>query len=264
MVSMKDLREGGTNLVKTATVLGITITDISVEQLLQEISVAMVKNRRLTIGHVNIYAMNLACQNQSLQEALLDFDIVYCDGFGVKLGAILLGQTIQHRLTAPDFLNQLCQGLLRSNQSLFLLGSQPGVADKAAARLTANHPGLQIAGSQHGFFDHGRDSADNQAVIARINQSQASLLLVGFGMPKQELWVQENRSQLSTPVVMTVGALFDTVSGTIPRAPRLLTDHGLEWLARLVIEPRRLWKRYIIGNPVFFVRIVGQRWQQRK
>jgi N-acetylglucosaminyldiphosphoundecaprenol N-acetyl-beta-D-mannosaminyltransferase len=127
-----------------------------------------------------------------------------------------------------------------------------------------NIPGLEIAGIQHGYFDKTAGSSENEAVVALINQVKPDILVIGFGMPLQERWLLENWDRLDAKVAIPIGAGFDYLAGVTPRAPRWMTDHGLEWLGRLIIEPRRLWKRYIIGNPLFFYRLVKYQLRLRK
>jgi N-acetylglucosaminyldiphosphoundecaprenol N-acetyl-beta-D-mannosaminyltransferase len=185
---------------------------------------------------------------------------VFCDGFGVKWGARLAGQPPPQRYTPPDWIDPLCGACAQRGLSLFLLGDKAGTVEKAAHTLQARHAGLRIAGWQHGFFDK-RAGAENDAVIRAINAAQPDVLLVGFGQPAQELWLDANWAALEAPVAMTVGALFSYVAGDVRRAPRWMTEHGLEWLGRLLIEPRRLWQRYLIGLPVFFARVLMARFR---
>jgi N-acetylglucosaminyldiphosphoundecaprenol N-acetyl-beta-D-mannosaminyltransferase len=100
---------------------------------------------------------------------------------------------------------------------------------------------------------------ENREVVARINRAVPDILLVGFGMPLQEKWIAENRAGLDASVIMTVGAAFDYLAGEVRRAPRWATTRGLEWLGRLLVEPHRLWRRYLIGNPLFFWRVFLQK-----
>jgi N-acetylglucosaminyldiphosphoundecaprenol N-acetyl-beta-D-mannosaminyltransferase len=133
------------------------------------------------------------------------------------------------------------------------------VADKAAANLKARYPDLRIVGTHHGYFDKTQGCAENEAVIEQINTVKPNILIVGFGMPLQERWLMENWDRIDANVALTGGAVFDYVSGELRRAPRWMTENGLEWLGRLIIEPRRLWKRYLIGNPIFLWRVLKQR-----
>jgi N-acetylglucosaminyldiphosphoundecaprenol N-acetyl-beta-D-mannosaminyltransferase len=143
--------------------------------------------------------------------------------------------------------------------SLYFLGGRPSVAREAARRLIESYPDLKIAGVRHGYFDHSAGSTQNEAVVAEINAAAPDILLVGLGMPLQERWLMENRERIGAGVVLTGGAVFDYVSGGLRRGPRLLTDNGFEWLARLFVEPRRLWRRYLVGNPLFLLRVLKQR-----
>ena len=120
-------------------------------------------------------------------------------------------------------------------------------------------PNLGIVGIHHGYFDHTSGSSENETVIQQINAANPDVFVVGFGMPLQEWWLKENWDRVNADVAITLGAIFDYVSGELRREPRFLTDNGFEWLARLFIEPRRLWRRYMVGNPVFLMRVLVQR-----
>ena len=166
----------------------------------------------------------------------------------------MTGQQLDHRFTPPDWIDQLCQSAVDEQWTLFFLGSEPGVAKLAGEKLIARHPGLKID-SHHGYFDHF--GSENEFVLDRINQSGAQVILVGMGMPLQERWIKRNKRQIQNSFVfLPVGALFNYVAGTVRRGPHWLTDHGFEWLTRLFFEPKRLWQRYLIGNPIFFARLL--------
>lgn len=143
--------------------------------------------------------------------------------------------------------------------TFYFLGGRPGVAQKASQRLKEHSPDLRIVGIHHGFFDKTPGSSENDKVVHMINRVKPNILIIGFGMPMQERWLMENWDQIEANVVITAGAILDYVSGTLRRGPKWMTDHGFEWLARMIIEPRRLWKRYIIGNPLFVWRVLKQR-----
>ena len=136
---------------------------------------------------------------------------------------------------------------------------RPGQIEAAVRDKLAAYPDLEIVGFRHGYFDHSAGSPENEAVVEEINAAAPDILLVGLGMPLQERWLMENWQRLDVRVALTGGAVFDYVSGRLRRGPRLLTDNGFEWLARLLVEPRRLWRRYLIGNPLFLLRVLKQR-----
>ncbi len=240
-------------------IFDVNVTALTLEDLLAEIRMAIYKQQHLAIGNVNIYALNLICDHHDLVDVFKSFDIIFCDGFGVKIGAAILGYHIPARFTPPDFIDDIMAILKKATSSVYLLGAEPGVAEKAAIKLQESTPGLDVAGCFHGFFNKDPGSEENESVVERINSANPGVLLVGFGMPLQEEWLAKNWDRLNANVVLTVGALFDTLSGNIPRAPRFITDHGFEWLARFLIEPKRLWKRYLIRNPLFFLRIFHQK-----
>src|SRR5205807_3872129 len=200
------------------------------------------------VMYVNAHVVNQAQVTPGLSEALRKADLVYCDGYGVRLAARVLNRPVPHRMTGADWIWGLARLCELAGHPLYLLGSEPPIARKAAARLRHRYPQLDVVGAHHGFFD--LDSPHNERVIEHINAHRPRIVLVGMGTPKQELWVDRYADRLDGAVVWTVGALFDIVSGLVPRTPRWLADIGLEWIFRLAIEPQRMWRRYLLGNPV--------------
>ena len=210
--------------------------------------------RARQVMYVNAHVLNQSQEHGELRAALEAADLVYCDGYGVRLAAKALQVEIPHRMTGADWINDLaalCEG---GGESLYLLGCEPGVTARAAEKLRRDHPGLRIVGSHHGYFEPG--SPHDDRVIEDINERRPDIVLVGMGTPKQELWVQHNAERLDADVLWTVGSLFDYVSGRLPRAPSWLADNGLEWIFRLAVEPQRMWRRYLLGNPVFISRVL--------
>jgi len=127
-------------------------------------------------------------------------------------------------------------------------GVSPGVADQAALKLITKYPQLLIVGTYHGYFDKTHGSQENELIVQAINRLDVDILLVGMGMPVQEKWLKENWPRLNCRVALPIGAAFDYLAGTTRRAPHWLTDHGFEWLGRLLVEPGRLWRRYVVGT----------------
>jgi N-acetylglucosaminyldiphosphoundecaprenol N-acetyl-beta-D-mannosaminyltransferase len=222
-------------------------------ELLQTISTWATEGVTRRVMYVNAHVVNQSRAIPGLGDALRDADLVYCDGYGVRLAARMLGMPVPHRMTGADWIWGLATLCELSGHSIYLVGSEPPLARQAAAVLRSAHPRLDVVGAHHGYFD--LDSPHNERVIEDINARAPAIVLVGMGTPKQELWVDRYADQLSGSVVWTVGALFDYVSGHTPRAPRWLADNGLEWIFRLAIEPSRMWRRYLIGNPIFLTRI---------
>jgi N-acetylglucosaminyldiphosphoundecaprenol N-acetyl-beta-D-mannosaminyltransferase len=208
------------------------------------------------VMYVNAHVLNQSRERPALRRALETADLVYCDGYGVRLAAQALDAEVPHRMTGADWVWGLAALCEAADQSIYLLGSEPGVAAQAARRLHRWYPRLRIAGTHHGYFEPG--SAHDERVIEDINARRPDIVLVGMGTPKQELWVEHNAGSVDASVLWTVGALFDVVSGRVPRAPAWLADNGLEWIFRLAIEPQRMWRRYLLGNPVFVSRVMAQ------
>lgn len=208
------------------------------------------------VMYVNAHVLNQSQERPELRAALQDADLVYCDGYGVRVAARALELPTPHRMTGADWIWSLAALCQHRDLSIYLLGSEPGIAAEAAARLTRWYPRLRIAGTHHGFFEIGSPHAER--VVEDINARRPDILLTGMGTPKQERWVTEHADRVDAGVLWTVGALFDYVSGRIPRAPGWLADNGLEWIFRLGIEPQRMWRRYLIGNPMFLGRVLHQ------
>jgi N-acetylglucosaminyldiphosphoundecaprenol N-acetyl-beta-D-mannosaminyltransferase len=246
---MSARRAGQALAFPAARLLGVRLDLISLHDLLSAVTNAVRRGTRLTVMYVNVHCMNVAAADPHYAGILERADIVYCDGTGVKLAAALLGVRVPQRMTGADWIHDLARRAVEEDLSLFLLGGAPGSAADAGARLLADYPGLRVAGMLPGY-DLGPHTLDS------IRAARPDILLVGMGTPTQEAWVDQNRQELDVPVVWAVGALFDFVGGRLRRGPAWMTEHGLEWLCRLVVEPRKLWRRYIFGNPRFMARVV--------
>jgi N-acetylglucosaminyldiphosphoundecaprenol N-acetyl-beta-D-mannosaminyltransferase len=200
---------------------------------------------------VNANLVNLVHTDPAVAAAVHEAQLAYPDGKSVVWAAQALGWPVPERLATTDLVGSLCDLLVERGASVFLLGGEPGLAAEAAADLERRHPGLQIAGTEHGFHP----AAAEPQLIERINASRAQVLLVGLGDPLQQLWVARNRSALDATAVLTCGGLFNWITERHPRPPQWVVNAGLEWAWRLLLEPRRLWRRYLIGNPVFLARL---------
>jgi N-acetylglucosaminyldiphosphoundecaprenol N-acetyl-beta-D-mannosaminyltransferase len=225
--------------------------------LLQIIEKLVLYKKKSKIMYLNIHVVNEAFKNKRLKEILNSADILYCDGEGVRIGAEIFGKHIPHRMTGADWIYDLCNMCEKKGLSLFIVGARPGVTETGIHVLKTRFPKLKIAGYHHGYFN--KYGTENDAVINTINKSKVDILLVGFGTPLQETWMDENFKSLNVPVIWAMGAVMDYVSGTVRRAPAWIHKNGMEWLFRLYLEPGRMWKRYFIGNAVFFYRILKER-----
>ncbi len=239
--------------------LGVRIRDTPLSEAVRFLIETAQQHISLTAGFVNADCLNQAYRDTEYRSILNGFDVIFADGSGIRLACRLNRWDIPNNVNGTDLFPLLCEALTETGLSLYLLGGQPDVAAIAAANMQQKYPQLKIAGTQHGYF-----KADElPAVLQQINQSGAAVLLVGFGAPAQERWLQTHRDTLTIPVRLGVGGLFDYYSNRIPRAPLWLRKLGLEWTWRLLQEPSRLWKRYILGNPLFIFRVLTERYLKR-
>lgn len=249
-----DLLGDKTALIPVFTIFDVNLFFLDKSQILEIIQRSLCSSQKAVINNANIHALNLSFNNIEFKQVLNKSQLVFCDGYGLVLAARLAGvKGALTRSTPPDFIEDICHWCEENSRSLFFLGGIPGVALKATELLQLKYPKLKIY-SHHGYFDKQKNSEGNRVVINEINKIKPDLLLVGFGMPEQELWIEENKQILDVKIFMSVGGAFDYISGYKLRAPQFLSNNCLEWLWRLVLEPRRLWRRYILGIPLFFYR----------
>jgi len=187
-----------------------------------------------------------ARRNSAFRRVLAAADMATPDGFGLLLAARLRGNAFRGRVTGVALAELIAGRAAERGWSLFLLGAAPGVAERAAAMLQRNHPGLRIAGCYAG--SPRRD--EEPAIRARISAAQPTVLLVAYGHPAQELWIARNQPLLRVPVAIGVGGVFDYLAGETPRAPAWMRRFGLEWLYRLIRQPQR-WRRILVAVPLF-------------
>ncbi len=261
MLSSRDVsdREASRWGASRVELLGIPIDPVTPEVLLTRVSeTAEASDRARLFFCLNVNYVNLAQGDPEVLKCFRGADTVYADGMGVVWGARLLGYSLPAKITVTDFVDPLCAKAVERGYSVFLLGGRPFSVEESGRRLTARYPGLQIVGMHHGFFTQ----YDEASLVKTIRNAAPKILLVGLGAPRQERWLMHYRTALPPCAALTCGALFDFVWGGLPRAPRWLTEHGLEWVWRLRIEPRRLWRRYLVGNPVFLFRVLRTRWHR--
>lgn len=207
------------------------------------------------VSFVNPACVNIAARDRGYRRLLSRAALVLPDGIGIKMAADLLGVPLKQNVNGTDLFPRLCQLLEARDASLFLLGGQPGVAEKVAEVIRGQWPRLRIAGVRDGFFG----VAEEGEVAAGVRASGADVVLVARGVPMQDVFIDRHLHQLGVRVAMGVGGLFDFVSGRINRAPAWMRDSGLEWIYRLLQEPSRMWRRYLVGNFSFLGRMLLQR-----
>ncbi len=236
------------------TILGITVASIGWEEAIALLKRVLAERRFTKVSFLNAHNANTACVDQAFATALEDF-LMLPDGIGVDIAAKLLyGSPFPANLNGTDFVPAF---LKATNQPLRvgLLGAKLQNADAAARKLASLAPQHAFMVIHDGFF--GAD--EEEKILDLIKSKRLDILLVAMGVPRQELWIARNITPEHCTLPIAVGALLDFLSGAVPRAPLFLRRIRLEWMFRLVLEPGRLWRRYVVGNPVFLARVLRQK-----
>jgi N-acetylglucosaminyldiphosphoundecaprenol N-acetyl-beta-D-mannosaminyltransferase len=211
----------------------------------------------------NAHHVVLLQDDPRLREIYNEAFLVVPDGVPLLWSARWLKQPLNGRVNGTDLFEKLCAVAAERSLSVYLLGGREGAADAAAARLRERHPNLIVGGTYCPPFGFERDAAESAKIVDQINAARPDFLFVGLGAPKQEYWMHENRSQLRAKMALGIGVSFEFVGGVVARAPRWMQIVGLEWFFRLMCEPKRMWKRYLIGNARFCALVARQRFTMR-
>jgi len=195
----------------------------------------------------------LAKDSAELRQALGDARLVLPDGIGIIYAAKILGTSLKSRVPGIDFAMGLFERMAAEGKSVFLFGSKPGVAEEAARVLAERFAGLVIAGTHNGYFD------DDTPIVEAINAARPDLLLVCLGAPKQELWMSANAGRLDVGLMAGLGGSLDVISGNVRRAPDIWIKLNLEWLYRLIKEPRRIKRMSVL--PLFLLKVLAVRFR---
>jgi len=247
---------------KQVSVFGVTLDNVKMNQAVNWVVEkqpldkfqSYTNNNSTQIGYfVNAHSINTLNKNKQFKECLNSADALFADGSGMRMATKSAGFHLVANLNGTDMLPKICQAAAAQGKSIFMLGSQDKVAQQAAQNLQKQYPNLRIAGTHHGFFG-ADDEEKSMEMVAKINKSNADIVLVGFGSPQQEFWCQRYAQHLNSTTVLAVGGLFDYYSGQIKRAPLFMRELGLEWVWRLMQEPKTKFTRYVIGTPEFLIR----------
>lgn len=209
----------------------------------------------------NVDHVVLAETNEHFRSAYARAEVVLADGMPVVWGSRLLGDPLPERVSGADFVGPLLERAAQEGWRVYLLGGAPGVAEATAAILREK-PGVAVVGWDDGRISTQPDPERDAEVAKKIRGAQAQVLLVALGAPKQELWIDRMATELGPTVALGIGASLDFICGRVRRSPRWMSQAGLEWLFRLGQEPRRLWRRYLVNDPVFAA-ILLRSWRSR-
>lgn len=236
----------------------VTILSVRIDNVTYDDSIASVESFLREPGLHQIATVNpefvvVAQRNAEFQRVLNAAALNVPDGVGLMWASRRLGQPLRERVTGQEIVERMAALAADRGVRVFLLGAREGIAERAAAALTARHPGLQIAGCYAG----SPAAEEDDGIVARVNAANAQILFVAYGPPKQEMWIARNAPRLQgVAVAMGVGGTFDTLAGIVPRAPEWMRHAGFEWTYRLLREPRRLKRQMAI--PYFMWLVVTQ------
>lgn len=248
---------------KRVSMFGFTMDGITMDEAVERVF-GWVDRREGTCRYVvtpNVDHAVMFQHHAGLRQAYEDAGMILADGFPVVVAARLLGRRIPGRVPGSDLVPALFAAANPSRPlRVYLLGAAPGVAERAAARIHERWPNVKVVGTYGPPLGFEQRPDENEAILARVAVSQADLLVLGLGAPKQELWINAHRHAVQVPVALCVGATIDFLAGEKKRAPRWMQALGLEWCHRLLSEPRRLAKRYA-RDAWIFPQLVWREWR---
>lgn len=245
----EERKEGMSSSLKlhTVKVLGIDVFSVRMAQLLNICEEHIDSKKALLLGVVNVAKLVNCRKNIELQRSLTEADIVLADGLPIIWLSRMLGDPLPERVTGIDIMYELLKEANKKHYRVYFLGAQPEVLQTMIKTIQKDYPGIAIAGYRDGYFDKDEE----QDVAKNIKDSHADILFVGISSPKKENFLKNWLNFIDAPICHGVGGSFDILAGVTNRAPIWMQKCGLEWLYRLIQEPRRMWKRYLITNMIF-------------
>lgn len=241
----------------------VLLDPVTMNEAVDRVS-SMLEEPRERAAHVvtmNAQFVEIAHQEERFAKLMCRADLSVADGLSLVWASRCLGRLVPERVAGADLMVRLCEAAAMRGKTVYFLGGSPGAASRAASRLTQDLPHLSVVGVDcppTGFFDNPDECL---RVADRIESARPDLLFVGLGAPKQEYWI-ERHAHLPAKVMMGIGGSFEFIAGFRKRAPLVVQKMGFEWFWRLCLEPRRLWRRYLVGNSIFLFVVFRQWWNQ--
>jgi N-acetylglucosaminyldiphosphoundecaprenol N-acetyl-beta-D-mannosaminyltransferase len=226
---------------------GIPLHALRMNAVLACADVTIARRGRLLVGVVNAAKVVNMRRDPALRQAVLAADMILADGASIVLASRVLGRSLPERVTGIDLMTRLLQRGNERGYRVFCLGATDDVLDQVAGRIAADYPNLRLVGRRNGYYT----PAEEAAVADEIAAAHPDMLFVAMTSPKKELFLARWSARLNVPVCHGVGGAFDVLAGKVKRAPRAWQALGLEWLYRVLQEPGRLWKRYLVTNTLF-------------
>ncbi len=252
--------------INVEDILGYPVTtdtiDESVELIMSWITSAKTGSY---FACANPHSIVVSLKDRLFEEALKGADLLAPDGVGIIFASCISGGIIRQRITGSDMFHSLHRELnQRRNFSVFFLGSTAEILDNICVNMARDYPHINLAGMYSPPYKQEFSDEDNRLMIEAVNQTNPDVLWVGMTAPKQEKWIYQNRDKLNVKFIGAIGAVFDFYTGKVKRSHPIFQRIGLEWLPRLIQEPRRLWRRNFISGPIFIFRIIKERFKPNK
>jgi N-acetylglucosaminyldiphosphoundecaprenol N-acetyl-beta-D-mannosaminyltransferase len=226
-------------------ILGAYIDRVTLDEAVQRAREFVAAGRPHQIVTVNVDFLRLAQENTEFMGVINRSELAIADGMPLVWASRWMGDALPERVTGVELVDKCCEFAAEEGYRVFLLGGADGIPEAAAEILKSRHPRLQVAGTYSPPIGEFSDEEDRK-IVDMINAAQPHILLVAFGAPKQDIWIAQHRDQISVPLAVGVGGVFNFLTGRVKRAPAWMQDRGLEWLYRVLQEPRRLWRRYFL------------------
>ena len=232
--------------------IGIPLDNLSMSETIDKIENAVVCNEQIHHCVINAGKVVKMKNDKSLHESVINSDIINADGMGIVWAARLLGYKIKERVAGIDLMQNLVNLAQKKNYSCYFLGAKQDVVQKIVDNYTHKYSKEIISGYRNGYFDEEFEID----IIKQINETNTNFLFVAISSPKKEIFINKYKKELKNiNLIMGVGGSFDVIAGKVKRAPNLMQNMGLEWLYRFLQEPKRMWRRYLIGNIKFLILI---------
>ena len=249
--------------MERVNILGVGVHNISLEQAVAKIEGFVVSGTRHYVCVTNVHTVMMSQRDEEYRTVQNGASLVVPDGQPLVWVQRLMGYDQHARVYGPDLMLASLEHSVTTGTSHFFYGGKEGTPELLAEKMTARFPGLKVLGCYSPPF-RPPTPEEAEAEVQRINESGADIIWVGLGAPKQELWMGRHVGRIKAPVMVGVGAAFDFHTGQVKQAPNWMQRHGLEWLFRLWVEPRRLWRRYLYNNPLFVLLVLAQLTRLRK
>lgn len=234
--------------VKVIDFIGIRLNNMSSEEILNHVDYCVERKIPCQIVGINVDQAVRVLEDKKSYKIFQDAELVFTDGQPIVWMAKKMKRPIVEKVSGPDLMLKLCERAAQKQYKVFILGAGPNVAKQAAINLQKMYPNFQCVGTYSPPFGFEKDPQEMKKIITMLKESGADELFVGMGSPKQDVFIYENMNEYGIAVSFSMGAAIDFIAGNVKRAPKWMSDHGLEWFHRFLQNPKRLYRRYFIDD----------------